>query len=222
MQLSEKRIMELARSIAGNEPWSIGCVKFARLLEEEILRAQAEARPVAELKGGVQNRAAPGLDIKAAAGRLMGWRLPDDFSPDCFVVFDRVKAKFNNSWPVGTNLLTTIQAEEMLRYAFADQLPRASAATVAEPGAGEWKMWVDAWMGRQDIAMRIEAYDELIAAQSGQRAGVAEGWKLVPLEPTPQMLEQIKFLDDITDRAMTARYKAMLAAAPTQQGGEQP
>lgn len=58
MQLSEKRIMELARSIAGNEPWSIGCVKFARLLEEEILRAQAEAQPVAELKGGVQNRAA--------------------------------------------------------------------------------------------------------------------------------------------------------------------
>lgn len=63
-----------------------------------------------------------------------------------------------------------------------------------------------------------------IAAQSGQWAGVAEGWKLVPLEPTPQMLEQIKFLDDITARAMTVRYKAMLAAAPTpaQQEGEQP
>lgn len=44
MQLSEKRIMELARSIAGNEPWSIGCVKFARLLEEEIARAQAETQ----------------------------------------------------------------------------------------------------------------------------------------------------------------------------------
>lgn len=47
MQLSEKRILELARSIAGSDPWSIGCVKFARLLEEEIARAQADAQPVA-------------------------------------------------------------------------------------------------------------------------------------------------------------------------------
>lgn len=71
--------------------------------------------------------ATPELDIKAAAAHLMGWRLPDDFSPDCYIVFDRVKAKFNNCWPVGTNLLTMSQAEEMLRYAFADQITRASA-----------------------------------------------------------------------------------------------
>ena len=60
-----------------------------------------------------------------------------------------------------------------------------------------------------------------VVAQSCQRAGVAQGWKLVPDEPTPAMLEQIKFLDEITDTAMAARYRAMLAAAPTPaaQGG---
>ena len=39
----------------------------------------------------------------------------------------------------------------------------------AEPGADEWKTWVDAWMGRQDVVMRTEAYDELIAASFAQR-----------------------------------------------------
>lgn len=57
-----------------------------------------------------------------------------------------------------------------------------------------------------------------LAAQSGQRAGVAEGWMLVPEEPTFEMLEAG---DMAWDSASSAReryvYKAMLAAAPTQQ-----
>lgn len=53
MQLSEKRILELARSIAGSDPWSIGCVKFARLLEEEIARAATVAKPVKVYPQGV-------------------------------------------------------------------------------------------------------------------------------------------------------------------------
>ena len=78
--------------------------------------------------------ASAGVDIKAAAARLMGWRLPDDFYPDCFVTFDRERAAKNGSWPTGTNLLTYAQAEEMLKYAFAEQLSRTHAAdgTVGE------------------------------------------------------------------------------------------
>jgi len=56
-------------------------------------------------------------DVKAAASRLMGWKLPDNFSPDGYITFDREGAKAGNFWPVGTNLLTCSQAEDMLNYA---------------------------------------------------------------------------------------------------------
>ncbi|MCL1618358.1 hypothetical protein [Ralstonia pseudosolanacearum] len=51
------------------------------------------------------------------------------------------------------------------------------------------------------------------AAQSGERAGVAEGWKWVPLVPTTPMMHAI------TGQQATARerYRDVLAAAPTQQ-----
>ncbi len=53
---------------------------------------------------------------KALAVKLMAWELPQDFSPDCFISFDRERATANGSWPVGTNLLTVAQAEQMFAY----------------------------------------------------------------------------------------------------------
>ncbi|WP_312209744.1 hypothetical protein [Pseudescherichia sp.] len=41
-----------------------------------------------------------------------------------------------------------------------------------------------------------------------------EGWKLVPLEPTPEMLAEMCLVEGWTERALKARYQAMLAAAP--------
>ena len=104
-----------------------------------------------------------------------------------------------------------------------------AAQQPAEPAADEWAEFETALKQYAEACHRSESCSAMDAArarvcaifsraaQSGQRAGAAEGWQLVPLEPTPQMLEQIKFMDNITDLAMTARYKAMLAAAPTQQ-----
>lgn len=45
-------------------------------------------------------------------------------------------------------------------------------------------------------------------------AGVPDGWKLVPLEPTPEMLSQIDLTSGWTERALSVRYKALLDAAP--------
>lgn len=67
------------------------------------------------------------------------------------------------------------------------------------------------WNRRTTVAALQDAAAQ---QQAEPGAGVAEGWVAVPIEPTPKMLEQIKFMDNITDLAMTARYKAMLAAAP--------
>ncbi len=45
--------------------------------------------------------------IDKMVDRFLCWKLPEDFAPDCYVSFDREKAKQGpHSWPVGTNLLT--------------------------------------------------------------------------------------------------------------------
>lgn len=49
--------------------------------------------------------------------RFLGWSLPRDFSPDCGISFDGRKDdewNKNKTWPIGTNLLTAIQARAML------------------------------------------------------------------------------------------------------------
>lgn len=70
-----------------------------------------------------------------------------------------------------------------------------------------------------DDALR-EIHDRLRAAQSGQRAGVAEGWKLVPVELTDEMRQAAydAFIAQSKKRnGLVEAYRAALAAAPTQQ-----
>lgn len=59
-------------------------------------------------------------DVKAIANRFLGWKLPENFTPDAGISF---KPDFNEGtdWPgkhkpCGTNLLSGSQAEEMVRF----------------------------------------------------------------------------------------------------------
>jgi len=45
-------------------------------------------------------------------------------------------------------------------------------------------------------------------------ARVPDGYKLVPIEPTIEMLGEIRLIEHFTDAAMVTRYKAMIAVAP--------
>lgn len=63
--------------------------------------------------------------IKHMVQRFLGWRLPDNFSPDCGITFSpEFNVEFNagrgrppdRHQPVGTNLLDAGQAEAMVRY----------------------------------------------------------------------------------------------------------
>lgn len=58
--------------------------------------------------------------IKHMVSRFLGWKLPDNFNPDGGVTFERVgnagtQFEYNRE-PVGTNLLTATQADEMVRH----------------------------------------------------------------------------------------------------------
>lgn len=94
--------------------------------------------------------------IDKMVDRFLGWKLPEDFSPDCYITFDREKAKQNpHCWPVGTNLLTADQARAMVKHMLADALP-ADTATYATEEEG------DAYMhgyfdGQDAAALKINA-----------------------------------------------------------------
>jgi hypothetical protein len=58
--------------------------------------------------------------IEYMTQRFLGWMLPENFTPDCGISFEK---DFNvhtahpmKHEPTGTNLLDAIQAERMIRY----------------------------------------------------------------------------------------------------------
>jgi len=58
--------------------------------------------------------------IREMVNRFLGWRLPEDFSPDCGIEFRREYAQYvfgrQKYEPIGTNLFHYEQAEEMVRH----------------------------------------------------------------------------------------------------------
>lgn len=64
--------------------------------------------------------------IKKLVDRFLGWKLPENFSPDCGISFKR---SYNEHTPcpsvhtpVGTNLFDAQQAKEMITYLLGDIL----------------------------------------------------------------------------------------------------
>jgi|SRR3982750_46577 len=60
-----------------------------------------------------------GLD--AMVSRFLGWKLPQDFAPDAGISFTPPDSRMDppmqqSCWPIGTNLLTAIQARAMLEH----------------------------------------------------------------------------------------------------------
>jgi hypothetical protein len=72
--------------------------------------------------------------IKHMVQRFLGWKLPENFSPDCGIQFDADSAKKMNPSnsryePGGTNLFDATQAEAMVRYML-EGMPEASPASI--------------------------------------------------------------------------------------------
>ena len=73
----------------------------------------------------------------------------------------------------------------------------------------EFEAWARDYLFNHDI--KDEAWDAWQAAQAAQPVQVPEGWKLVPVEPTPEMLTTQG------GSVWTRReiWNAMLSAAPS-------
>jgi len=85
-------------------------------------------------------------------------------------------------------------------------------ALALESGASVGK-WGDAVFSANNLIKFAAA----IAYAAGQASKVPEGWKLVPVEPTPEMLKAS--LHESKCRAWQI-YKWMISASPSQEGGE--
>ena len=60
----------------------------------------------------------------------------------------------------------------------------------------------------------LRAIIERAKLEAVEPVAVPEGYKLVPIEPTEKMLDQIALVDSFSYEALRVRYKAMLSAAP--------
>lgn len=66
--------------------------------------------------------------IKQMVNRFLGWKLPDDFMPDCGISYEKSEDQTfkTTRQPTGTNLFTATQAEQMIRYITETPKPRDS------------------------------------------------------------------------------------------------
>jgi hypothetical protein len=67
--------------------------------------------------------------------------------------------------------------------------------------------------------LRVEVWSLKHGTPAGQRAGVPEGWKLVPVEPTETM-EARGIIARHEDKPTVEVYAAMIDAAPTPPAGD--
>lgn len=77
---------------------------------------------------------------------------------------------------------------------------------------------VDAFMAKWEWLILSRCRDEFVAdlAALSQTAVVVEGWKLVPVEPTEEMVDAWT----VCNGGPADCYRAMIAAAPAASGGE--
>lgn len=57
--------------------------------------------------------------------KFLDWKVPSTFGPDCGITFVKPTTVYPEGYPVGTNLLTAVEAKEMLR-AISSSLPMLS------------------------------------------------------------------------------------------------
>lgn len=105
-------------------------VKAETLSTDVINKAWTEAQALAGVANALFSEVKVTDDM---VSRFLAWPMPYQFTPDCFVAFDREKAEACKSWPTGTNLLDAIQARAMLEHVL------AAAPVVTEPYLADGK-----------------------------------------------------------------------------------
>lgn len=127
--------------------------------------------PSAQELGFISLNAQPSI-MDDMVSRFLGWRFPDNFSPDCGVSFKPLGHP--NSWPTGTNLLNDPQARAMLEYVI------QGAPVAAQPKLSAKQTWTEhqAFRGAFQHLPMEDGLSEGVAAFVNQKTqGAWEGWQ---------------------------------------------
>lgn len=113
------------------------------------------------------------------------------------------------------------RARDAYAAGMGDPLVQPSAAPVAlaqqEPTDEQIDEMTIRALGSKQPQIMIDAYREFARAVLALRGpAIPEGWQLVPVEPTPEMLKagQYRVGNLSTEKWFAVSYRAMLAAAP--------
>jgi hypothetical protein len=128
--------------VVPNEPTTEMCKKGAQVLAgnaagigvdwgtaKQIYKAMLAATPSQPAQ----------TSIDEMVDRFLSWRLPNRFSPDNYISFDRERAERMRddtnglSWPMGTNLLTADEAKQMLKHVIGPTLSSALKQKFEQP-----------------------------------------------------------------------------------------
>lgn len=93
--------------------------------------------------------------IKQMVSRFLGWKLPDDFSPDAGISFAKLKNPKIDMQPVGTNLFTATQAEAMIRYLTDGLIAQHTKSAVAAALDAELEFMEGKFKADEDEMLRI-------------------------------------------------------------------
>lgn len=109
--------------------------------------------------------------VKEATNRFLGWKLPEDFAPDCGIEFQK---EYNVSYnanqglppckhePVGTNLFDAQQAKAMVRYILEDTLTTLTKDIRKEVGEDLAQKVVEGRFNQDPVSAISEYARELI------------------------------------------------------------
>jgi hypothetical protein len=75
--------------------------------------------------------------IKHMVNRFLSWKLPSDFAPDGGITFHRGPVQGASNSPVGTNLLSAVQAEAMIRHMLVGVPEHRQHDTIADSDGGD-------------------------------------------------------------------------------------
>ena len=95
-------------------------------------------------------------------GRFLGWKLPENFAPDCYISYDRESAQKYNGHPTGTNLLHAGQAREMLEHV----MP-ASKVLLEHSGCGQGTQV-------EQLTVRLNPGDKVVLLMGPYSAAMAK------------------------------------------------
>lgn len=165
---------------------------------------EAETTASASVQGlsGAGRLASGGeVDIEEMVNRFLSWKLPSDFSPDCGITFKRIYNETSpfgpqNHEPTGTNLLSGIQARQMVEHIAGrtgKSLSEQQSIGLANdlPGVGDCisgNAAIAFARGIEALAATQASPTSAVERETGEAMGEMIGWRdRAYVDSTPQL-----------------------------------